>query len=79
MVKLYTLEDLIMNAAKNISVSFRVSERFKRLLDAAAARERRSRTNMLETLLFGFCEEHDIKAPTEAAEEKGKSRMKKLK
>ena len=79
MVKLYTCEDLAMTAAKNISVSFRVSERFKRLLDAAAARERRSRTNMLEILLFGFCEEHDIKVPTDAAEEKSKSRMKKLK
>jgi predicted transcriptional regulator len=61
-----------MDATKNISVSFRVSARFKRLLDAAAAQERRSRTNMLETLLFAFCEEHGIQIP--AAGEEGKKK-----
>ena len=30
-----------MSEGKNVSVSFRVSPRFKRLLEAAAARERR--------------------------------------
>ena len=54
-----------MPEAKSISVSFRVSPRFKQLLEAAAARERRSLTNMLETLLFAYCEEHGIEAPTE--------------
>lgn len=51
-----------MPEGKNISVSFRVAPRFKRLLEAAAARERRSQTNMLETLLFAYCEEHGIDA-----------------
>lgn len=49
-----------MPEGKNISVSFRVSARFKYLLEAAAAKERRSQTNMLETLLYAFCEEQGI-------------------
>lgn len=49
-----------MSEGKNVSVSFRVSSRFKNLLAAAAARERRSQTNMLETLLFEYCEAHGI-------------------
>ena len=51
-----------MVQGKNISVSFRVSSRFKHLLEAAAARERRSQTNMLEMLLFQYCEQHGIEA-----------------
>jgi len=51
-----------MPEGKNVSVSFRVSPRFKRLLEAAAARERRSQTNMLEALLFAYCEEHGLDA-----------------
>lgn len=42
-----------MAAEKTVSVSFRVSPRFKALLEAAATHEYRSLTNMLETLLFG--------------------------
>lgn len=49
-----------MSEGKNVSISFRVSPRFKHLLEAAAARERRSQTNMLETLLFAYCEEQGI-------------------
>ena len=49
-----------MSEGKNVSVSFRVSERFKALLEAAAARERRSQTNMLEMLLFQYCDAHGI-------------------
>ena len=49
-----------MSEGKNVSVSFRVSPRFKRLLEAAATRERRSQTNMLEMLLFAYCEEHGL-------------------
>lgn len=52
-----------MPAEKTVAVSFRVSPHFKQLLEAAAARERRSQTNMLETLLFDFCEQHGIKLP----------------
>lgn len=51
-----------MLEGKNVSVSFRVSPRFKCLLEAAAARERRSQTNMLETLLFAYCEDHGLEA-----------------
>lgn len=49
-----------MPAEKTVAVSFRVSPRFKSLLEAAAAKERRSQTNMLETLLFDFCEVEGI-------------------
>lgn len=60
-----------MLKVKNVSVSFRVSPRFKCLLEAAAARERRSQTNMLETLLFAYCEEHELQAaPVEKTENK---------
>ena len=50
-----------MAAEKTVSMSFRVSPRFKALLEAAAARENRSLTNMLETLLFAHCEQHGLK------------------
>lgn len=52
-----------MPAEKSISVSFRVSPRFKALLAAAATNENRSLTNMLETLLFSHCEKLGIKEP----------------
>lgn len=51
-----------MPAEKTIAVSFRVSPRFKLLLKTVAARDRRSQTNMLETLLFDYCEERGIVA-----------------
>lgn len=44
-----------MAEQKSVSVSFRVTPRFKRLLEAAAEREHRSQTNLLETLLFAYC------------------------
>ena len=49
-----------MAAEKSVSMSFRVSPKFKALLEMAAARENRSLTNMLETLLFAYCDTHDI-------------------
>ncbi len=52
-----------MPAEKTVAVSFRVSPRFKQLLEAAATREHRSQTNMLETLLFVYCEQNGIEAP----------------
>ena len=52
-----------MAAEKTVSMSFRVSPRFKALLEVAAARENRSLTNMLETLLFAHCEQHSLKKP----------------
>jgi hypothetical protein len=71
MVELYT-EQLAMPAEKTIAVSFRVSPRFKLLLQAAAANQRRSQTNMLETLLFDFCEQQGIALP-EMAQRAGAS------
>lgn len=52
-----------MPAEKTTAVSFRVSPRFKLLLEAAAAREHRSQTNMLENLLFVHCEQNGIEVP----------------
>ena len=49
-----------MSAEKTVAVSFRVSPRFKLLLETAAAREHRSQTNMLETLLFTYCEKKGL-------------------
>ena len=42
-------------------MSFRVSPKFKALLEAAAAKENRSMTNLLETLLLAHCEKHSNK------------------
>lgn len=59
-----------MSGGKNVAMSFRVSPRFKTLLNAAAAKERRSLTNMLETLLFDYCKQHgleEIKVPPEGS------------
>jgi len=52
-----------MPAEKSISMSFRVSPSFKSLLEVAAARENRSLTNMLETLVFAHCDEHGVSVP----------------
>lgn len=62
MVHLYT-DAIAMAAEKTVSVSFRVSPRFKALLEAAATHENRSLTNMLETLLFSHCKKRGIKEP----------------
>jgi uncharacterized protein (DUF1778 family) len=66
-VQFYTTKDIGMAETKNVSVSFRVSPRFKSLLEAAASRERRSQTNMLEALLFAYCLQHGIDVLSEAA------------
>ena len=62
MVNLYT-KTLTMTAEKTISMSFRVSPKFKALLEVASARENRSLTNMLETLVFAHCEQHRLSVP----------------
>ena len=59
-----------MPAEKIIAVSFRVSPRFKLLLEAAAVREHRSQTNMLETLLFVHCEQNGIAVELPPSDEK---------
>lgn len=53
-----------MAGEKTVSVSFRVSPRFKALLKAAATHENRRHTNMVETLLFAHCEKKVIKVPS---------------
>lgn len=61
-----------MTAEKTVSVSFRVSPKFKALLEVAAARENRSLTNMLETLVFAHCEQHGISvSPAKVSPRKG--------
>ncbi len=62
MVNVYT-KTPIMAAEKTVSVSFRVSPKFKALLEAAAAHENRSLTNMLETLVFAYCDKLGLKEP----------------
>ncbi len=57
-----------MPPEKSVAVSFRVSPRFKLLLEAAASRQNRSQTNMLETLLFGYCEKEGIRLPDTATD-----------
>lgn len=38
--------------------------RFKEQLKAAVQRQNRNQTNILESLVFNFCEQHSITAPT---------------
>jgi hypothetical protein len=58
-----------MAAEKTVSVSFRVSPEFKALLEAAALREHRSQTNMLETLLLDHCRKNGIQVESPANNE----------
>ena len=44
-----------MPAEKSISIGFRVTPEFKRLLELAAKQEQRSKTNLLEKLLVDHC------------------------
>ena len=74
MVNLYTTA-FTMAAEKSVSMSFRVSPNFKALLEVAAAREKRSLTNMLEALVFAHCEEHGLSVPPAKAN-KGKGAKK---
>lgn len=50
----------IVKELKTVSVSFRVSPRFKRALELAAASVNRTQTNLLETLVFEYCDAHGI-------------------
>lgn len=49
-----------MDAEKTVGLSFRVTPGMKRKLEAAAAQERRSLTNMFEVLVDDFCRTHGI-------------------
>jgi hypothetical protein len=51
-----------MSETKTESVSYRVTGEFKELLKKAAEHERRSQTNVLETLLFDYCRKNGIVA-----------------
>ena len=68
-VFLYTRISVQMPAEKTVSVSFRVTTEFKELLEVAAIREQRSRTNLLEKLLFDHCRQVGV-LPTTAAVKK---------
>ena len=57
------LGEFPVKAEKTVSVSFRVSPRFKQLLVGAAAHEKRSQTNMLEVLLERYCHDEKISEP----------------
>lgn len=63
-----------MPAEKSISISFRVTPEFKDLLELAAAKEQRSRTNLVEKLLFDHCRQEGlvpVGAPRSPASVKG--------
>ncbi len=49
-----------MQAEKTVGMSFRITPEMKRLLVAAAARENRSLTNMLEFLVRDYCRIHRL-------------------
>lgn len=51
-----------MTLHKSKTMSLRVSPEFKLALKAAAERERRSQANLLEHLLFAYCEQSGIPA-----------------
>ena len=72
---LYTTDP--MAEEKSVSVSFRVTPRFKRLLQTAAEREHRSQTNLLETLLFAHCVKHGVEEDAREAPSRVKQGKKK--
>jgi hypothetical protein len=72
---LYTADP--MTDEKSVSVSFRVTPRFKRLLQAAAERDHRSQTNLLETLLFAHCAKHGVEEDAEGTPSRVKQGKKK--
>ncbi len=59
---------------KIISVSYRVSPRFKRALRKAADSERRTQTNFLETIVFDYCEKKGIDIDTESESAEARER-----
>ncbi|QYY31651.1 hypothetical protein K2O51_12510 [Cupriavidus pinatubonensis] len=61
-----------MKTGKSVGLSFRVTPEFRTLLEAAAMRERRSLTNMLETALSEYCERYGIGPEPENAAPHGK-------
>ena len=52
--------DMSVPEQKTETLNLRVSPRLKTALQAAARREHRSMANMVEHLVFGYCEEHGL-------------------
>lgn len=63
-----------MSPEKSVGISFRVTPGFKKLLEAAAAQERRSLTNMLEVALVDYCERKGILVDARLAPTTGTAR-----
>jgi hypothetical protein len=63
-----------MTSGKTISISIRISPRFERLLEVSTARDNCSQTNMLETLLFAHCDQHELMPAHEAPVRQSNSR-----
>lgn len=61
---------------KRIPVSFRVTPRFKRALELASQIEQRSQTNLVEKLVFDFCEKAGIDVDGREATSRAKKRVK---
>lgn len=59
-----------MAGDRTVSLSFRVTPSFARLLDQAAALENRSKTNLVETLVVRFCRERGIALDDDTVAEK---------
>lgn len=62
-----------MATLKTETMSLRVSPEFKAALKLAADQERRSQTNLLEYLLFAYCEQTSIPVKTPSPKKKTKS------
>lgn len=59
-----------MKELKSLSMSFRVSPRFKECLARVSKEEGRSQANFLERLVFDYCDKHSI-APKAAKPPRG--------
>ena len=62
-----------MALRKTGTMSLRVSPEFKTALRLAAERERRSQTNLLEHLIFAYCEQNGIAVKSFSSKKKAKS------
>jgi hypothetical protein len=49
---------------KTTAINLRMAPDMKEMLRLAAEREHRTLSNMLETLILGYCQEHGIVVPT---------------
>ena len=67
-----------MDAEKSVGLTFRVTPETKRLLAAAAERERRSLTNMFEVLVSDFCKRAGISDDKTSASKRAASSGKKI-